>query len=246
MEKYGICPLSLVPIRKEPADKAEMISQLLFGETFEILELKKNWVSIKTSFDSVQGWIQTGQFASIENIDHSATPVLAADLVDVVTDSNGHLKTIVLGSELTHLQKIAHQFEGHSVSGETSKIGLMNFALMYLNSPGLNGGKSPFGIDASGFTQLVYRLTGHVLPRFLDQQALRGETLSFIEEAEPGDLVFFDNSNGDIVHTGILLTDNHVIHASEKVRIDRLDQHGIYNEDTKQHSHQLRMLKKII
>jgi cell wall-associated NlpC family hydrolase len=246
LENYGICPLSLVPIRKEPADKAEMISQLLFGETFEILELKKNWVSIKTSFDGVQGWIQTGQFADIENIDASATPVLSTDLVDVITDANGHLKTIVLGSELTHIQKIAHQFEGRAVSGKKSKKELINFALMYLNSPGLNGGKSPFGIDASGFTQCVYRLTGNALPRLLEQQALEGETLSFIEEAEPGDLVFFDNHHGEIVHTGILLTDNHIIHASEKVRIDRLDQHGIYNAETNQHSHQLRMLKKII
>ena len=117
---------------------------------------------------------------------------------------------------------------------------------MYINSPYLWGGRSPFGIDCSGFVQLVYRMNGIQLPRDASDQAKIGQTLSFIEEAEEGDLAFFDNNEGDIIHVGIMLEDNRIIHASGKVRIDKIDHQGIYNVDTKQYSHRLRIIKAII
>ena len=117
---------------------------------------------------------------------------------------------------------------------------------MYLNSPYLWGGKTPFGIDCSGMVQMVYRLNGYQIQRDASQQAMEGEALSFIEESEPGDLAFFDNEEGRIIHVGIIMEDNHIIHAHGKVRIDRLDHLGIYNVDTKRHTHKLRVIKKII
>ncbi len=115
-----------------------------------------------------------------------------------------------------------------------------------MNAPYLWGGKTPFGIDCSGFTQMVYKLNGHALLRDASEQASQGIALSFIEESEPGDLAFFDNSEGQIIHVGIIMEDNHIIHAHGKVRIDRLDHSGIYNIDKKIHTHKLRVIKKII
>ena len=119
-------------------------------------------------------------------------------------------------------------------------------AFMYLNAPYLWGGKSPFGIDCSGFTQMVYKLNGYSLLRDASQQATQGVPLSFIEESEAGDLAFFDNEEGKIIHVGLIMDDNYIIHASGKVRIDRLDHLGIYNAELNKHTHKLRVIKKII
>ena len=126
---------------------------------------------------------------------------------------------------------------------EKSKI--ITTALRFLNSPYLWGGRTPLGIDCSGFTQMVYRLQGIDLPRDAYQQSEVGTTLSFIEESEAGDLAFFDDQEGKITHVGIMLEDNHIIHASGKVRIDRIDQQGIFNKETGKHTHKLRLIKSI-
>ena len=121
---------------------------------------------------------------------------------------------------------------------------LIENAMMYLNSPYLWGGRTPFGIDCSGLSQMVYRLNGIDLPRDADEQAEVGTTLSFVEESDPGDLAFFDNAEGKIVHVGIILENNHIVHASGKVRIDRIDQQGIFNTDLGNHTHKLRLIKQ--
>jgi len=119
-------------------------------------------------------------------------------------------------------------------------------AMMYLNSPYLWGGRTPFGIDCSGFSQMVYRLNGVDLPRDAHEQAEVGTTLSFVEESESGDLAFFDNNEGKIIHVGIILDSNSIIHASGKVRVDKIDQQGIFNQNSGIHTHKLRLIKKII
>ena len=93
---------------------------------------------------------------------------------------------------------------------------------------------------------MVYKINGYNLLRDASQQATQGEALSFIEESEPGDLAFFDNSDGNIIHVGIIMEDNYIIHAHGKVRIDRLDHTGIYNTETNTHTHNLRVIKKVI
>ncbi len=118
--------------------------------------------------------------------------------------------------------------------------------MLYLNAPYLWGGKTPFGLDCSGFTQMVYKLNGYTLLRDAAQQATQGEALSFVEESEVGDLAFFDDSEGKIDHVGILMQNNHIIHVHGKVRIDRIDHTGIFNTEMKRYTHQLRVIKKII
>ena len=177
--------------------------------------------------------------------------ILNGDLIEYITSSSDFLLPIPLGSCLSFLNyseinTTNLNFDGTKISGLKPKKELLNTAFLYLHAPYLWGGKTPFGIDCSGFTQMVYKLNGYKLFRDASQQALQGEALSFIEESEPGDLAFFDNDEGNITHVGIMMNDNYIIHASGKVRIDRLDHLGIYNVDTGRHTHKLRVIKKII
>ncbi|MCF4101694.1 C40 family peptidase [Gillisia sp. M10.2A] len=248
--QYGICNLSIVPVRVQPGDASEMITQLLYGDFFKILEERGKWSRIRIAFDSFEGWVDNRQFIKIEESAYqelNTTPgTYSGDLIDYLTDSSGGLTTIPFGARLNHSQKLGHLFEGRAISGIKEKQNLINTALLYLNAPYLWGGKTPFGIDCSGLTQMVYKLNGYSLLRSAAQQSKQGEALSFIEESEPGDLAFFDDSDGTITHVGIMMQDNHIIHVNGKVRIDRIDHSGIFNMDLKKHTHQLRVIKKII
>lgn len=247
---YGICNLSLVPLRIEASDKSELVSQLLYGDHFKVLEKRKNWSKIRLSYDDYEGYVDNKQFLEISEKEYqhldSLNPKYSADLVEFVQDKKGQLLPILLGSSLNGLQMLGHKYEGNSISEIFPKTKLIETASMYLNTPYLWGGKSPFGIDCSGFTQMVYKINGYELKRDASQQAAQGEVLSFIEESEPGDLAFFDNSEGEIIHVGIILKNNYIIHAHGCVRIDRLDQSGIYNTEQNRHTHRLRVIKKII
>jgi hypothetical protein len=252
---FGICNLAIIPLRLEPSDKSEIVSQVLFGEHFEIVEQLKQWSRIKMQFDDYEGWVDSKQFKIISETNYNQLSeeaiILNGDLVDYITDHNNLLIPIPLGASIsflsnTEINTANYNFEGTKISGIKPKAELIRTAFMYLNAPYLWGGKNPFGIDCSGFTQMVYKLNGYKLLRDASQQAKQGEALSFIEESEPGDLAFFDNDEGNIIHVGIIMEDNYIIHASGKVRIDRLDHLGIYNAETNKHTHKLRVIKKII
>jgi hypothetical protein len=252
---FGICNLAIIPLRFEPSDKSEIVSQVLFGEHFEILEQLKQWFRIKMQYDDYEGWIDSKQLqliseSSFNQLSKDAI-ILNADLIEYITAPNNVLIPIPLGSSVSFLNNndintSNFVFEGTKISGIKPKECLINTAFLYLNTPYLWGGKTPFGIDCSGFTQMVYKLNGYKLLRDASQQATQGEALSFIEESEPGDLAFFDNDEGNITHVGIIMEDNYIIHASGKVRIDRLDHLGIYNAEINKHTHKLRVIKKII
>lgn len=248
--QYGICNLSIVPLRFEASDKSELVSQILYGEIFKVHECRKAWSKVRLDFDGYEGWIDNKQYKEIDKDRYESLKKkklkLSADLVEFIQDENQQLHPILIGSTLNGLDTLKHHFEGNTFNGQFEKNNLIKTAFLYLNTPYLWGGKTPFGIDCSGFTQMVYKLNGYRLLRDASQQATQGEALSFIEESEPGDLAFFDNSEGQIVHVGIIMEDNYIIHAHGQVRIDRLDHSGIYNVDKRTHTHKLRVIKKII
>ena len=247
---YGLCNLSIVPLRAEATDTSEMVSQVLYGETFKVLEIRKKWSRIRLSFDTYEGWVDNKQFLIISEKDfkklEGKQEKLSTNLVDIITTSENELLSICLGSNLNTLSFLDHKYEGNYISGIQSKSELIETAQLYLNSPYLWGGKTPFGIDCSGFTQMVYKLNGYKLLRDASQQSTQGDSLSFIEESEPGDLAFFDNEEGAITHVGIIMNDNYIIHAHGQVRVDRLDQSGIFNYQKRKHTHKLRVIKRII
>lgn len=254
LNMYALCNLAIVPLRFEPSDRSELVTQVLFGEIFTILEQASKWSKIKLANDGYEGWIDNKQFIIIteqqyKKISDSAK-FYCADLIDYITGDNT-LLPISLGSDLSFLEFTDInfknlRFDGHMITGIQPKTNLLQTAFLYLNAPYLWGGKTPFGIDCSGLTQMVYRLNGYNIPRDASQQAKIGEPLSFIEESEVGDLAFFDNEEGHIIHVGIIMENNYIIHAHGKVRIDRLDHLGILNIDNGRHTHKLRVIKKII
>ncbi len=252
--QYGISNLSIISMRNEPADQAEMVNQVLFGEHFKAIETRKKWSKIRLAHDSYEGWVCNKQWLEISEEDYKQLDkdisTITTDILDIIT-KNQH-QPIVIGSILPFyksghalINNEMYKFDGLTTPGFVKKEKLIENALIYLNAPYLWGGRSPLGIDCSGLTQMVYRLQGIDLPRDAYQQAKVGTTLSFVEESEPGDLAFFDNNEGKVIHVGIILKDNHIIHASGKVRIDRIDQQGIFNTETGIHTHKLRLIKSI-
>ncbi len=251
---YALCNLAIVPLRFEPSDRSELVTQVLFGETFTIIEQKEKWSKISLTADLYEGWIDNKQFTIItedqfKKIQENAK-FYCADLIDYLTGNNT-LMPISLGSDLSfltfadiNLQELI--FDGNLITGIQPKTNLLQTAYLYLNAPYLWGGKTPCRIDCSGFTQMVYRLNGYNIPRDASQQAKIGEALSFIEESEVGDLAFFDNEEGRINHVGIMLDSETIIHASARVRIDRMDQEGIFNQELNRYTHRLRIVKRYI
>ncbi|PBQ34675.1 hydrolase Nlp/P60 [Sphingobacteriaceae bacterium] len=258
--QHGICTLSIVPARKEPSGTSEMVTQLLFGEHYTILEQGEDWLRIKTAFDNYECWINGKQhtkipeslFQQLEKQD----AVYSNELVQLLHDKRNETHfPVSIGATLpffknhtTSFDVFDFGFEGATASLKEKKSArdIINSAYVFLNAPYLWGGKSPFGIDCSGFTQLVYKLNGYKLPRDAYQQVETGTPLSFVEEAEAGDLAFFDNEEGRIIHVGILLNNEQIIHASGCVRIDKFDHYGIFHTETKKYSHTLRVIKRLL
>ena len=173
-------------------------------------------------------------------------------MVQIAVWNKNQICPVVIGSSLPLFNEhkfnfggVDFTFDGNVIDSDKSDITrLLEHAYMYLNSPYLWGGRSPFGIDCSGFTQIVFKLCGIVLQRDARLQAEHGTTINLIEESKPGDLAFFDNAEGKISHVGIIIPGNQIMHASGRVRIDKIDHQGIYNEELKGYSHNLRVIKR--
>lgn len=247
--KYGICHLGVIPLRKEFNHKSELVSQLLYGEAFKIIDERKDWFKIRIQWDHYEGWITKHQATEITAQEYTAigkepfTP--SQHLIDFIQIKNSEIVPIPLGSDLRALPYLNHSIEQPPTPLEFKKDALIKTAYQYLHAPYLWGGKTPLGIDCSGLTQMVYKIHGIPLKRDANLQAEQGRTLSFIEETEPGDLAFFDNKEGEITHVGILLQNHFILHAHGKVRIDRIDQSGIFNAELQTHTHKLRIIKSM-
>lgn len=255
---FGVCPLALVPVRAEPSEKSEMVSQLLFGEGFEILDTQPKWVKVQMHHDGYVGWIDTTSFftATFSDIDEEEKNIFFSTDVTAIVNSSLGKQWISLGSTLPQFRKnkfwlgeTEFSFEGNALNTsaiEHTENNIEELASKYLNSPYLWGGRSIWGIDCSGFTQMVFKMLGIKLKRDAYQQADQGLPVNFVDEARTGDLAFFKNEEGKIIHVGMVLSKNRIIHASGRVRIDVLDHYGIYNKEKKSYSHQLRFIKRML
>ena len=254
---FGVCRLSVVPVRHKPSDSSEQVTQLLFGDHYEVLEEDDGWLRIRIHFDQYEGWIAYNQHHTIPQDYFSYLDSAEFKITTDLTSSMLYQKSpqvILMGSMIpissSELFKMEEQF---AFNGEAKAVGqkrefeyLRTIALKYINAPYQWGGKSPFGIDCSGLTQMVFKIAGYKLSRDAAQQALQGKPVKSFGEARPGDLAFFKNRKDKISHVGILLNDEKILHAHGRVRIDHIDEEGILNLETKIYSHTLAFVRRVL
>lgn len=249
--KTGITKISMIPVRASNSERSEQVTQLLFGEYFEVLQTRGNWLRIKSLADNYEGWIDRIMAGTISDSEPylSEKHEVIQKLYTTIYNNNNEPITISAGCCIPQSNEdgIFNLGEDSYTLSNTEQTAedITNSALKFINSPYLWGGKTPMGIDCSGLTQLVFRMNGIDLPRDASQQVNFGETICFISDAQAGDVAYFKNKDNKIIHTGILLDNNHIIHASGKVRIDKIDHSGIYNSELKRYTHILSVIKRI-
>ncbi len=264
--EHGICTLASAALRLEAAHHSEMVSQLLFGDTYAVLETDGEWVRICTDDCHYEGWLQRKQHTPIE--EEACLKLLnkprccVSSLVLYVQEEKTSIRfPVFCGTRIPRPENGKFQLGNQHFSidqteylsnlddnnlAEERVLRLLQFAGLYLNAPYLWGGRTPAGIDCSGFVQVVFSSVGIQLPRDASQQVAKGESVDFFDEVRPGDVAFFENSHKSIVHTGIICEKGRIIHASGRVRIDTLDNTGIYCSETGLYTHRLRIIKRIV
>lgn len=256
--KFAACSVSLASVRAQPSDRSEMVSQLLFGETCEVIETNGAWHNIRCQWDGYTGWIDTKQTVDItpsEFKKYSENSAICLSLMEGLMAAD-HFMPVTLGASLPEFDGLrcrladrTFQFSGTTISpAQQRPTGdwLVRIARRYLHAPYLWGGRSPFGIDCSGLAQMVYKIAGIPLLRDAAQQVSQGTAVDFLEQSQAGDLAFFDAGRDAISHVGILVPGGKIIHSSGKVRMDRVDHFGIFNSDLGKYTHQLRVVKRLL
>ena len=233
-------------MRSNKSDKSEMINQILFGESFKIIEKEEKWSKVILHHDNYCGWIDNKQYTIIPKI--SPEFKISNKKYANIRISNIQ-QPLLLGSLIPKNKKLINfiniKEDLSFVEMKPAKKWFVKIAKKYLNTPYLWGGRSPLGIDCSGYTQMVYRLFKYNLPRDSFKQEKEGLKVSKFSQIKLGDLAFFGNKK-KINHVGIILNNKKIIHASGKVRIDNLDTKGIYNTDTNSYTHKLQSIKRIL
>nr|WP_319399249.1 C40 family peptidase [uncultured Carboxylicivirga sp.] len=258
MEK-SICTYGFIPIRKEPAEQSEMVSQILFGESYSIQERTEKWCRILLHTDKYEGWIDSKLVCklsekSVDLWQTSAKWCVPGPFIKIVSepDKTTHY---ISGGSLIHMNAADRSsftigtkefYISSNYNIDKSVGGITDVAYSFINVPYLWGGRNFFGMDCSGFVQVVYAIKGIQMPRDASKQVNIGSMVSFVEEAKAGDLAFFDNEEGKIIHVGMCLGKGQIIHASGKVRIDKFDHQGIFNNESNTYTHKLRVIKRII
>jgi len=256
---YAYCNVSVMPVRKEATHRAEQVTQLLFGERMIILEVSRDWAKIQVAWDEYEGWCRLSQLTTFNNKReyHKPAKYVAGSHKDKLIMDEGEME-LPMGSELVSVKKgkvkVVHEwgkYKGKKLNIHKAQLNceaLKAAAYKYLHAPYDWGGRNIAGIDCSGLTQMAFKLCGRKIPRDASLQANEGILVDFLQNAQCGDLAFFDNKDGKIVHVGILLDNETIIHATDtagRVVVDRIDQAGIISTTLKMRTHNLRFVKRL-
>ena len=251
---YAFCSVPTMPVRSEPKHASEMVTQALFGEKLELIEInEQEWAKVRCGWDGYIGWCKLGQVTTINEKEYKK-PVKHISYLHqnklVFEHSEQHMP---MGADIFGIKKLKSglaKFKGKKLATidlVTTPEKLVETALLFQNAPYLWGGRSYSGIDCSGFMQIVFKICGMNIPRDASEQSEEGDTIDFLQHSRAGDLAFFDNAEGKITHVGLLIDHDHIIHATDtsgKVVIDKIDQGGIISKILKRRTHSLRVVKR--
>lgn len=251
---YAMVIVPAAPVRKKAKHQSEMANQLLFGETVKVLKEKGSlWVKVRSLHDQYEGWMTRTLLSEVPGeLAKQTKEYVVTDLCQPLTFGDMTLQ-LPFGSSLPSFNEgqgmindRAYQFSGKYSNRSQQQPGpwlIKQLTTSWLNAPYMWGGRTIFGVDCSGFVQVIYKMMGIDLPRDAWQQAQEGQPVKKLKEATTGDLAFFDDKD-EIVHVGILLNNEQIIHASGKVRIDKIDKKGIINSETGKQTHQLEVIRR--
>lgn len=258
----GIVDQSLAAVRREPFERSEMVNQLLFGEIFSVLEKYKGWLRISVIHDGYEGWIdeklcqvmddEQFQWATLPDVEVVSTRLFTALRnncefpIRLCPASSLYFYNSVDGSFKVGQDSFKLFSQPDESSDGSARKRLVELAKTYINAPYLWGGRSPYGIDCSGLIQVLYKMVGISVPRDSGQQVNLGKTVDFISMAQPGDLAFFDDEEGNITHVGMIFPEGHIVHSSGFVKVDKVDHQGIFSIVAKSYTHKLRVIKNLV
>ena len=272
---YGLALYSVIPVRAEAREAAEQTTQILFGDTFAVLEQQPRWTRVRLDADGQEGWIDAkmctpmkdSEYRSYRKAYEASTALVAMPMAYALSENNGQTIPLTAGTLLANYELQITNYEGHEARfGRFEVLGvgfridpsmvieaplpmdeqhLMQAVRFFINIPYLWGGKNAMGMDCSGFTQTVMSLFGKPLLRNASEQVTQGEEVAELEQVKAGDLVFFDHQDGRISHVGIAIDRERVIHCSGRVKVEKLDRTGIFNAETGDYSHHLVAIRRI-
>ena len=256
MKEFVVNHCTVTPVRQEPSEGSEQLTQLLFGEVCEVLDRLPRWTKIRSTMDGQEGWVDFKMLTDVkgENGKVKGEGVVAIPMAVATDMETGEEVMLTLGTRLPNyahgtfevLQKKylidpacvnnATQLLNSDLSRAELPNNVCATAQTLLNAPYLWGGKNAMGMDCSGFTQVVYSVFGINLLRNAREQITQGAIVQSLTEAQPGDLAFFDHADRDpkatnISHVGLLLNNERIIHCSGCVHIDTIDEMGIHLPD---------------
>lgn len=256
---------SVVPVRREPAEESEQLTQLLFAETCEVLREVPRWKYIRNDSDGEEGWVDFKMISPLsdeeakEYLKSNFEAMVLMPMAFAVSDNNKQSIPLTAGTRLPNYSDGVFELLGvrfcidpamvsHPI--DLTEDSFKQVVRFFMNVPYLWGGKNALGMDCSGFTSVIMSLFGYRLPRNARQQVLCGKDVPFLQEARCGDLAFFDHQSRDaeatnISHVGILLNSEYIIHSSGRVKIERIDSVGIVSTETGEHTHDLRVIRRL-